>query len=704
MSKKNTRSPWATVFLSLTVITVVGLIAAFIAAFVCYQKWIVHGNLMDVRVIGSEKPNVTTKVVDRNGKEIGEIFVERRIVLPLSEIPNVMKLAVLAAEDKRFFQHHGVDFEAFAKANIQNMLLRKRARGASTITQQVVKIYNGNERSVKRKVQEMYLAWKLEKVRTKDDVLSFYLNQIYLGRQRYGVEAASQFYFGKSVKDIGLHEASLLASLPKAPEVYYRPDYHASWKVRQKYVLDQMVKNGWTTHSQAVQAQAEKIVLVKRHDGIAPEFLDLAEKELKTVHGKDLGKLGLTVSTTCDLDLQKAAREELEKGLNAVDAKNGNLPRPQGALILMDLRTREVVAMVGGYDQKRADFNRALHAKRQPGSTFKSIVWAAALDRPWTDDPETKFSPAMKLIDEEVEYEIPGSKSWAPKNHAPSTGEAVTMRDALARSLNTVSAQIAYRIGTDSIIEMASKLGIKSELRRPLGQKGALIAPLSISLGTSEVTLLEMVGAYATFASQGKFAEPVFMRQEKTNEPKFKQVVSPALATLMTSMLSSVVENGTGVRAKQLKRPAAGKTGTTQSSTDAWFIGYTPDYVAGVWVGNDNSKPLGSYWEGSRAALPIWIELMKTVHKGKPPVSFAVPPLGIVEQGGEIYLEGRVSDPEPEASEQKSESTEEVDAPAKAEPEESAPIATPSSEEKASEPSSVSADLAAAALMVKNDP
>lgn len=635
----------------LLVFATLGLFAALVVVGIALKlrnDWIVNAQLLDVSVIGSEKSNVTTKVLDRNGKEIGEIFEERRTIVPLNEIPDVVKYAFLSAEDKHFYQHDGIDYLATIKASFGNIATAKKPRGASTITQQVVKIYNPGSRTVKLKAQEMYLARQLEKIRTKDEILAFYLNQISLGRQRFGVEAASQYFFGKSVRQVTLHEAALLACLPKAPETYYHKASHWKWKAREGYVLKEMVDNGWLKSEDAKAAFEEKIVLVgHKETNPAPEFLDFAEKQLRAQYGKNLGKLGLEVKTTCDLDLQKVARAELEKGLDFIDRKNGSSPRPQGAVILMDAHTREVLAMVGGYGQDRADFNRALYAKRQPGSTFKAFVWAAAFDQAWTE--ESKMAPSTTFLDTEKTYEIPGSKSWTPKNHAPATEEEVTMRSALAQSLNTISAQITEKIGPDAVTAMAMKLGVKSELQRPLGRKGALITPISIALGTSEVTPIEMANAYAVFADQGKVTDPSFLIQEKNGSPESKQAISPALAYLMTSVLTDVVENGTAIRAKgQLKRPVAGKTGTTQSATDAWFIGYSADYVAAVWVGYDDSKPLGSYWEGSHASLPIWIGLMKAVHQGRPSKQFARPASGIVEQDGEVYLEGKVPPPREE--------------------------------------------------------
>lgn len=623
---------------------VLGALASAIAAQYAWKTWIVNGHLPDVNTFGSGKPNVTTRILDRNGILLGEIFVERRTILDHDDIAPLLVHAVLAAEDAHFLEHKGLDYRAIVTAAIQNAREDRRSRGASTITQQVVKMYVGKERTIKRKAQEAYLAIQLEKRWSKDEILTFYLNQIYFGHRRYGIEAAAQYYFGKHAHDATAGEAALLASLPKAPEHY--PHDLPAWKERQKYVLGQMVRYGWTTQAEADKAIAMPIVIVgdPANSGLAPEFVDEVEHELKEKFGDDLGHLGYTITTTCDATLEIASRGFLEMGLRDIDKKNGDKQRPQGALIVMDPHSREVLAMVGGYEQKRGNFNRALFAKRQPGSTFKSFVWAAAFNAVRDDF----ITPTTQFLDEEKTYEIPGSKPWTPKNHTPSTDELVTMRYALAHSMNTISAQVTEKIGPDAVVAMAKTMGIKSPLMRPLGDKGALIAPMSIALGTSEVTPIELTNAYAVFADQGKLAEPQFILKMDGAMPPRKaaeQVITPALAFQMTSVLKGVIREGTAVRARKgLDRPAAGKTGTSQLATDAWFVGYTSDIIAGVWVGNDDSESLGSYWEGSRAALPIWTSVIQAFDRTHPVKDFGTPPPGTVMVKNEVYLEGKIPD------------------------------------------------------------
>ncbi|MDP3985511.1 MAG: transglycosylase domain-containing protein [bacterium] len=623
-----------------------GLLATFGVGFYTWQTWIVNGDLPDVNIIGAERPNITTKVLDRSGQEIGEILVERRVVLPLEEMPKVLVQAVVVAEDARFWEHAGVDYWAIISA-FRDGLKTGHFRGASTITQQVIKdqLFRKQKRTLRVKAQEAHLARQLEKRWSKQQILGFYLNQIEVGNRRYGVEEAAQYYFGKSVRAVTLAEAALLASLPKAQEDYSKN--LGRWKKRQRYVLRQMERYGWVSPASAAQAAAEPIVLAKNSidQSLAPEFVNEVERELKLQHGNDLGRLGLTVYTTADISLQMAAREALHRGLDAIDAKNRRKSRPQGAIIVLDSRTREVLAMVGGYEYKRGDgFNRALDAKRQPGSTFKTMVWAAAFEADFADP----ITASTVFPDIEKTYVIPGSPPWTPKNHGdhPSLGEEVTMRQAFSRSLNTISAQVTEEVGSEAVVQMSQRLGIKSELRRPLGKNGALIAPLSIALGTSEVTLAELTNAYAVFADRGRARDPSFILKIGAHTkplPEVTEMISPALAHLMTSLLTSVVQEGTAIRAKgKLPHDMAGKTGTSQSEKDAWFIGYAADLVVGVWVGYDKGDPMGSNWQGSRAALPIWIDFMRATTGYLPRQTFPDPPAGLVVQDGELYLEGNL--------------------------------------------------------------
>lgn len=661
---KKRRGFWGYVWLLIKLATLFALIGAITGAGIgwhYYKKWVMYPQpgheLPDVGLIGTEEPMLTSKVYDRSGKElIGEIATEKRTVLPLAEIPPVMQHALLAAEDAEFYSHGGVSPTAILKALLQKLRHPgQRMRGASTITQQVVKPYVGTARSVERKVREMELAVRLTEVKSKDEILAIYLNRNPMGNRRFGVEEASQYYFGKSVRNITLAEAALLASLYKAPETY--PKHLDAWKARQRYVLAQMYQHDWASLEEAQAASAEPIKLIEHPPigGLAPEYVVEAEHELAQMNGKDLSRLGYTIHTTCDLPLQQAARAALNEHLDYIDEKNGDKPRPQGAVLVIDNATREAIAMVGGSKAERGNFNRILQSRRQPGSTFKAFVWATAL----FVDREEPFTLSTTLVDEERTYPITGSKPWTPKNHSPSTNLPVTLRAAFEHSLNTISAQLTDAVWPDAVVSMAKRVGIKTELRRTYAQ-GEPVASLSLALGTSEVTPLELANAYTTLATGGKYADPAPFILEMIGKDgkravhekvEATEVIPPALAYLMTTLMQGVIKEGTGVRAKNVKFPQAvgGKTGTTQNATDAWFVGYSPDVTVVVWVGNDKNETLGSYWEGSRAALPIWIKVMQAALKGRPRKDFGPPPPGVVELNGEFYLEGKTPPPATDA-------------------------------------------------------
>ena len=625
-----------------------------------WHKHTTDAPLPDVAKIMSEPPRQSTKVYDRNGELIGEIFAERRVVLAPAEIPLFVKYAFLSAEDKNFDEHGGMDYWATVKAAVQGVKSGGRFRGASTITQQLAKRIVGKDRSLRRKIREAAVAFEIEQRYQKSEILAFYLNTIEFGNRRFGVEEASRYYFGKSAQDLNLGEAALLAALPKAQEKYPRPEWHGSWKIRQRYVLREMVDNHWATPEAAEKAARAPIALTKSVTdlGVAPEFVDKVTVDLQEQYGPDLSRLGGRIKTTCDPDLQIAMRAALKKGLDYIDSQNSWRSRPQGAAIALDPRTREVLAMVGGYDNDRQPGqNRALPplfdkdgkkvregTRRQPGSTFKPIVWAAAFNQREVDP---RITPSTAFYDVEKTYKVRGSLDWTPKNHGGSSNQLATLRYSLAHSLNTVSAQVTEVIGPEAVEAMAKTLGITAELRRPLeAPPKKREAKLSLALGTSEVSVLELANAYAVLADRGQWRPAVFILAEndtpRTVAPA-EQRVSPALAFQLTHLMQSVIQDGTGVRAKgKLDRPAAGKTGTTQDATDAWFVGYTPELLIAVWVGYDQPRSMGGYWEGSRAALPIWIEAMKAGLKNRPSRGFGSPPPGVMMVGGEVYLSGTV--------------------------------------------------------------
>lgn len=680
-------------------------------------------------------PKVVTKVMSADGELIGEIFEERRTLVPRDKIPAVMIHAIVDAEDAQFYEHEGLSYWGMLRAIVHNLKPGAHVQGASTLTQQLVRnlILKSNVRAglggVKRKVQEIILSKRIESALTKDEILYLYLNQIEFPYQRFGIEEAARFYFGKSVSEIDAGEAALLASLPKGPSQIDPWKHPERAKERQKYVLSQMVRYRHLKPEEAERFARAPIALVRTpapNLGIAPEIVDEVRKVLvERIGAKQLATAGLTVETTCDAKVQRLAREALEKQLQTLDERQGYrkplahltgkaldahlkklkkvhpsaphmgkivegvvrevtadqatlslggvtgllplpakpdrynpkaLPAdqrfkpgdvlrvrvverpkdkppvlalelgPQAALVALDPQTREVKALVGGYGFRPGAFNRATMAKRQPGSAFKPFVYAAAFST-------ERWTPASVLIDGPQVYANPGLAPWVPKNaeHEAYLGP-VRLRVALAKSLNTVASQLVdvERGGVDPamVVQLARAAGIESELQ----------ANPSLALGTSEVTPMELTNAYATFAAGGRRMSPQLIRKigatpESDASTAAIEAMRPELAYLVTSMLTSVVEEGTAASAKaKLKRPAAGKTGTTNSHRDAWFVGFTPDLVVGVWVGFDDMRELGRGEQGARTALPIWTEVMTGALKAAPPRPFSQPPGVIVQR------------------------------------------------------------------------
>ncbi len=767
-------------FLSLSgaVLAVVGMLGMFLILSA-------DPELPKIDAVSDYRPKVVTKVMSADGELIGEIYEERRTVVPRNQIPPVMIHAIVDAEDAQFYEHGGISYWGIFRALVDDLKPGAHVRGASTLTQQLVRnlILKNFTRSgfagVKRKVQEMILAKRLESKLSKDEILYLYLNQIEFPYQRFGVEEAARFYFGKSISDVDAGEAALLASLPKGPSEIDPWKHPQRAKERQSYVLSQMERYGHLKPAEAQRFAEMPIRLVKLSTatvGTAPEFVDEVRKVLVEKYGaKKLATLGLTVVTTCDARVQKLAREAVEKGLVDLDARQGyrkplahlktpqqiaahekklakdfpagpsrdkivegvvtelvvggqpspggvaapatevaekkvrgrtpaekredkaetstaaagaghesdgatislgatqawlplpagidrynpkgltadrrfavgdvvrvrviDYPKdkpailalelgPQAAVVVMDPNTREVKAIVGGYGFRPGGFDRALQAKRQPGSSFKPFVYTAAF-------ATEKWTPASVLIDGPQTYVSPGLAPWKPQNAEKEEFLGpVRLRVALAKSLNTVASQLVdtSRGGIDPTVvaALAHDCGIESNLE----------ATPSLALGTSVVSPYEMTNAYATFAAGGKRMAPQLIKKiggEEYPPPSAQvvQAVKPELAFLITKVMESVIEEGTAASARgKLGRPAAGKTGTTnldKKRPDAWFMGFTPNLVTGVWVGFDDMRDLGHGEQGARAALPMWVEIMQGALKGVPPQPFAQPP-GVVVQ------------------------------------------------------------------------
>jgi len=607
----------------------------------------------DLPSIGSMKdykPPIVTKIFSEEGEIIGEFFNEKREVVSLDRIPNYLIQAFVAGEDARFFQHKGLDYLAILRALYRNIFSGEIVQGGSTITQQVVKsLFLSPEKRFTRKIREAILAYKIEKYLTKEEILFLYLNQIYLGYGAYGVASAAENYFGKNIEELNITEAALLAGLPQAPSKNSPYQHPQQAKKRQVYILNRMVEEGFISSSEAIKAaQTPYILRSKEKPSIekAPHFVEYIRRYVEEKYGKDtLYKNGLQVFTTIDLYFQRMAQEVMESGLKEIEKRekypSADLPlTPEGALLCFDLETGFVKAMVGGRDFKKSQFNRATQARRQTGSAFKPIVYASALDK--------GFTPASIIVDSPIVFEW-GDKKWKPKNFEGKFSGPITLRNALTHSVNVVTVKIAQEVGTDYIRDYAKKLGISSPLYNNL----------SMALGSSSISLYELTKAYGVFANQGKVFKPIFIKKIldrdgnllEENFPLFssqgsseeEQPLTPQTAFLMTYLLRGVVQHGTGWRARSLGRPVAAKTGTTDQFMDAWFIGFTPELITGVWVGFDEERSLGENETGARAASPIWVSFMSKILKDKPIKDFPVPEgiefMKIDPKTGQVSLE-----------------------------------------------------------------
>ena len=610
---------WSTLLLAVLVslVVVVGAGMAFYFA--------IAFDLPRLTTLKDYQPYITSEVYSEDEVLIGEFFVEKRTVVPLSQMSRFLPKAFIAAEDARFFEHGGIDYWRILAAAFRNIEALNVVQGGSTITQQIAKsFFLTPEKSYLRKVKEAILAQRIEHYLTKNEILFLYLNQIYLGEGAYGVGAAAATYFGKPVQNLTLAECAILAGLPPSPNNLSPLRNPKKARERQLYVLNRMVERKIITKEQAQKAQAEEIKLKPRgpkgyHD--APFVVEQVRLYVEQKYGKDmLYKGGLKIYTTINSRLQKAAQKAVEKGLEEFESRGGKgkgREAIEGALIALEPQSGYILAMVGGRDYSASQFNRATQAKRQAGSAFKPIVYAAALDK--------GFTPATLVVDEPFSFEdVPGKDPWQPQNFDREFWGPITVRKALTFSRNVPTVRIAQSIGLDYLVGYAGNLGFKTKLE----------PNLSLALGSANVSLLELTRAFGVFAAQGYRADPVLISQiqdkdgnmvEET-EPSSVEVVTPQTCYLITSLMQSVIQEGTGQRARALGRPAAGKTGTTNDTRDAWFIGYLPQkLVAGAWVGYDIEKSLGTHETGAVAALPVWLEFMKEAAKDIPVEDFTVP-------------------------------------------------------------------------------
>jgi penicillin-binding protein 1A len=580
-------------------------------------------SLPSVTALETLQPIQGTKVYDDNDEVLTELHVERRIFVPLAQIPQPLRDAVIATEDRRFYAHWGVDPIGIARAVVQNYRRGRIVEGGSTITQQLAKVlFLTPDKSLERKLKEAVLALELERRYSKDRILEMYLNQVYFGHGAYGVEAAARTYFGKSVSELNVRESALLAGLPRAPSSYSPFDHADAARRRREVVLRRMTEYGVVKDDEAKRLARTDLGLIppERRRTTGQYFLDYVQQTLEAKYGADLVfKGGLNVYTTLNPSMQLAAEQALREGLKALEGRSTKArpgEHPEGAVVTVEPQTGYVKAMVGGYDFSRSEFNRAVQAKRQPGSAFKPFIYIAAL--------EAGFTPATRIEDSPVSYAVGANgQAWKPENYDRKFRGSTTLQQAIEESVNVVTVKLQERVGINKTIQVARRLGVTSPLD----------INLSLALGTSDLSLMEVTSAYGAIANQGVWMPPVTIRyvtdaQGKLLEehvPEGREALSPETAYVITHMLRGVVERGTGQGAKLLGRPIAAKTGTTNDYSNAWFIGFTPRVATGVWVGYDRPRSLGRDETGSRVAVPIWVAYMGKVLGDSPKEDFPVP-------------------------------------------------------------------------------
>ena len=629
MIRRTFRFVFRVVFLTILVVVVLATAASFAVWRELTQDLPDASELLDYR------PPTATRVYAADGTLIGEFYVERRYLIAMDQVPLEVRRAFLAAEDADFYQHRGIDPQGIARAVYMNLSKGEIVQGASTITQQVVKqLLLSPERSFERKAKEMILALEIEAKLSKDQIFYLYLNHIYFGSGTYGIAAASNGFFGVPPSELTLPQAALLAGLPQAPSRYDPRRHFDEAIARQHYVLERMRIAGFITQQQYDEAIATPIVLAPPPEAVmdpaASWYVDQVRRLLEEEFGDEYAALGLQVTTAVDLKMQRAAEEALQKALAPMQKrlggkrgkKKGDDDTPdqsefiEGALVAIDPENAQVKALVGGLDYQRSVFNRAVLARRQPGSSFKPFVYATAVDHGYTQD--------TVVLDAPISLPDGRGGSWTPKNFGNRYMGSVPLKVALTNSLNTVSVRLTLDVGVDQLRDHLRAFGFPTDFPRNL----------SLALGSSEVTLLDMVRAYGVFATLGKRFDPVFVTSvtDPNGNPvefpgvraRYENVVSPRTAWIVSDMMRSVVERGTATAAKKLGRPAAGKTGTTNDSKDAWFVGFTPDLVTGVWVGFDADRTLGKA-TGGKLAAPIWTDFMAQALEGRPVRDLPIP-------------------------------------------------------------------------------
>ena len=627
----------------LLLLSVVGAMALGVAIVLALWFTVCLGNSCpSVDNLGTYDPDQAAKVYAADGRHITDLGLERRTVVPLDEMSPAVVAAFISTEDKRFYQHHGIDWIRVFGAAKDIIVERRIAGGASTITMQLAgnlwpDAIDRRDRSPRRKIREAKVAREIEEKFSKEKILELYLNQINLGNRAFGVEAASQRYFGKSVRDLNVAEAATLAAIPKAPERYNPRRFPNNSVQRRNLVLGLMRDNGRLTPAEAERWKAYPLQLSSRSDfsGVAEYFVEYVRQILQARFGQDLYRLGYRIYTTLDLDMQLAAERALESQLRAVEAmpqfrhdtyqeyleeraQNGgsgdderaDTPYLQGLMVTLEARTGAIRAMVGGRDFEDNKFNRVTQGERQPGSTFKPMVYSAAL--------RVGYPLSQIVVDEPFSLDVPGQDLWTPQNYDLTFTGPHTLRWHLYQSRNIPAIKLGIEIGEESVISEARRFGITSRI----------IPVPSISIGAATVTPLEMIAAYTAFSNLGDRAVPNPIERVEDRDgnivweprPRLEPVMSREHAWLMVDVLRDVVRRGTaaGSVGSRINFPAGGKTGTTNDYNDVWFVGFTPDLVTGVWMGFDRPTRIMNNAQGGRLAAPAWTAMMNEVYDRRP--------------------------------------------------------------------------------------
>ncbi|MDR2018789.1 MAG: PBP1A family penicillin-binding protein [Syntrophobacterales bacterium] len=561
----------------------------------------------DVKQLESYKPKSATRLYADDGTLFAELFVEKRIPIPITDMPYNLKYAFVAIEDVRFYSHFGVDVKGIGRAAFKNIVKGGISEGASTITQQLARnLYLSQQKTYKRKIEEAVLAIQIERTYSKDEILNMYLNLIYLGEGAHGVEAASYTYFHKKAKELTLEECATLAALTKSPSRLSPFKNMTRALERRNIVLQKMAAAGFIPKSIYARAVKTPITLApfRAYEKKTGYFIEYVKQTLEEVVTEPLQiyTTGLNVKTAVNLNMTNIAYEAIQKGVEAYKKRNPNVSStPEVALIAIEVKTGDLKVLIGGKDFLSSPFNRAVQAKRQPGSSFKPIIYLAALER--------GFKADTMLLDAPISFTNPYThKVWSPKNYRHEYMGSVTMRKALENSLNTATVRLLERTGIDHVVDLAKRLHIDANFQ----------SNLSLALGTTEVAPLDLANAYAVFARGGIYMRPLAVKNVTTTEGEEKYseeihgetIISPEVAMTLVDIMKGVIKKGTGRAAAGMPYSLAGKTGTTDEFRDAWFIGFSPNLLCAVWIGFDKKTYLGNRESGATAALPIWIDFM----------------------------------------------------------------------------------------------